>query len=253
MKILNRWFTTLATLVAISLITGCATSGNPAEQNDPFEKFNRSVLTFNLESDRLLLKPVAKAYDRPLPQPVKTGVNNFFSNLWEPMTIANDLLQGKIGYAAQDTMRFVANSTLGVAGIFDVAKDMNMPRRKEDFGQTLAVWGVPEGPYLMLPLLGPSTLRDAAGLIPQYQYGDLVSGLDSPERIYAGGLRAVDTRSRLLDAEDVFELQPDKYLFLREVYRSDRENLIYDGDPPAEDGEDSGDGLIDELLEDEQE
>ncbi len=253
MKNLNRWFTTLTVLVFVSLMIGCATSGNPAEQNDPLEKFNRDMLEFNLEADRLLLKPVAKAYDRHLPQPVKTGVNNFFSNLWEPMTIANDLLQGKIGYAARDTLRFVSNSTLGVAGIFDVAKDMNMPRRKEDFGQTLAVWGVPEGPYLVLPLLGPSTLRDAAGLIPQYQYGDPVARVDSPERIYAEGLRLVDVRSRWLDAEDVFELQPDKYLFLREAYRSDRNNLIYDGNPPAEDDEDSGDGLIDSLLEDEQE
>ena len=253
MKILNRWLTTLTVLVFVSLMIGCATSGNPAEQNDPLEKFNREMLAFNLEADRLLLKPVAKAYDRHLPQPVKTGVNNFFSNLWEPMTIANDLLQGKFGYAARDTLRFVSNSTLGVAGIFDVAKDMNLPRRKEDFGQTLAVWGVPEGPYLVLPLLGPSTLRDAAGLIPQYQYGDPVARVDSPERIYAEGLRLVDVRSRWLDAEDVFELQPDKYLFLREAYRSDRDNLIYDGSPPAEDDEDSGDGLIDSLLEDEQE
>ncbi len=252
MKIFNQPFTTLAMLVLVLLMTGCATSGSPVEQNDPFERFNRAVLEFNIESDRILLKPVAEAYDHLLPKPVKTGVNNFFSNLWEPMTIANDLLQGKIGYAARDTSRFVVNSTIGLFGILDIAKGMNLPRRKEDFGQTLAVWGVPEGPYLVLPLLGPSNLRDAAGLVPQYQYGDPVARLDSSERLYATGLRLVDTRSRNLDAEEILELQPDKYLFLRETYRSGRENLIHDGNPPADSGGDSEDGLIDQLLEDEQ-
>ena len=187
---------------------------------------------------------MAKTYQR-LPQPVRNGVGNFFSNLWEPNTILNDLLQGKFAHAGRDTGRFVINTTLGLFGLMDVATHLDLPKRREDFGQTLAVWGVPAGPYLVLPLFGPSNLRDSAGTIPNYAGADLVYTLDSPERWYASGLRLVDGRARLLGVDDVLDLQPDKYLFLREGYRQQRNHLIYDGNPPA--GLDDDDLL--ELLE----
>ena len=248
---IRNWRTAAGALLMLFALGGCATSGVTApSESDPFENVNRSILEFNLESDRLLLKPVATAYARWIPRPVRTGVNNFFSNLWEPMTIVNDLLQGKLGHAGRDTARFVINSTLGLFGILDVAREMELPRRREDFGQTLAVWGVPSGPYLVLPFLGPSNLRDTAGLVPQYMYGDMLLYLDSPEVYYAGTTRLVDTRSLLLGTDDILDLQPDKYLFLREAYRQQRRSQIYDGNPPVDEAEPSDDALIDLLLED---
>ena len=247
----RNWRTAAGVILMLFALGGCATSGvTTPSQNDPFESVNRSILEFNLESDRVLLKPVASAYARWIPGPVRTGVNNFFSNLWEPMTIVNDLLQGKLGHAGRDTARFVINSTLGFFGILDVASELDLPRRREDFGQTLAVWGVPSGPYLVLPFLGPSNMRDTAGLIPQYMYGDIVLYLDSPEVYYAAATRLVDTRSLLLGTDDILDLQPDKYLFLREAYRQQRRSQIYDGNPPVEEAIPSDDALIDQLLED---
>ncbi len=237
-------------IVLVSFLTGCATTGSLPGDKDPYENFNRSVLDFNLKSDRLILKPIAKTYSRIIPKPVRNGVNNFFSNLWEPMTVVNDLLQGKFHHAARDTTRFIINSTIGVLGIFDVATEMDLPKHREDFGQTLAVWGVPSGPYLVLPLLGPSNLRDTAGLIPQFVYLDAVTQMNNPESYYAGGLRLVDARSLLLGADEIFDVQPDKYLFLREAYRQLRADLIADGKTTDLEGESSEDDLIDQLLED---
>jgi len=241
--------------VAIALIflflSGCATTGPaPTDLGDPYERINRSILTFNLESDKYFLKPLAKGYEFVIPKPIRTGVSNFFSNLWEPMTIVNDLLQGKFGHAGRDSSRFVINTTLGLFGILDIATEMGLPRRKEDFGQTLGVWGVPTGPYLVLPFLGPSNIRDTAGLIPQYMYGDTLLYIDSPESLYASSIRLVDTRSRLLGTDQLLDLQPDKYLFLKEAFRQQRLNQVYDGNPPKLDNDSSDDALIDLLLED---
>lgn len=241
----------LIVTIALVALSGCATNQVDQAYNDPFEGVNRAVLEFNLESDRVILKPIAKTYSKVVPGPIRSGINNFFSNLWEPMTIVNDLLQGKLDHAAQDTMRFLVNSTIGVFGILDVATEMDMPRRKEDFGQTLAVWGVPSGPYLVLPFLGPSNLRDTAGLVPQWVYADALIYLDSPESYYAVAARLVDGRSTLLGADDILDLQPDKYLFLREAYQQNRNNLIHDGNPPSALQGGSEDDLIDQLLEEE--
>ena len=241
----------LTGLLALLTATGlhAQTQTQPATQpgGDPFEGANRAVLNFNFKVDRFILKPVAKTYTR-LPGPVRNGVGNFFSNLWEPSTILNDLLQGKWAHAGRDTGRFAINTILGLGGLMDVATHFNLPKRNEDFGQTLAVWGVPPGPYLMLPLLGPGNLRDVLGSLPEYAGTDLVYALDSPERQYASGLRLVDGRARQLGADDVLDLQPDKYLFLREAYRQRRNHLIHDGNPPAGPADDD---LLDELLEEE--
>ena len=248
----KKWLGAGLLSLVFGLISGCATASSPTEENDPFEKMNRSILEFNLDVDRAILKPVAKSYRKIVPTPVRKGIGNFFSNLWEPMTVVNDLLQGKVGQATNDAFRFLVNTTAGVLGIFDVASALNLPKHKEDFGQTLAVWGMPAGPYLVSPFLGPGNLRDATGLVPQFVYGDAVEYLNSPDSFYAGGVRLVDTRSRLLDADRLLEIQPDPYLFLRETWRQSRTSLIHDGNPPRSGEELSEDELIDQLLQDDQ-
>lgn len=252
------WIAVVLLAFSLSVMSGCATTSSqpsanePANDaaNDPFEKANRAIFAFNLGADRLLLKPLAKGYVRVVPSPIRIGVSNFFSNLWQPMTVLNDLLQGKLGYATRDTGRFLMNTTFGIFGIFDVATEAKLPEHREDFGQTLAVWGVPSGPYLVSPFFGPSNLRDTGGLVPQFIYADAVSYMDSPQAYYARIFRLVDARAQLLGADDILDLQPDKYLFIRESYRQQRRNLIHDGKPPVA-ASDSEDELIDQLLEEE--
>ncbi len=252
---LSRLSTVLLVLTLIFL-GGCASTQSPssrsdaAAENDPFEGVNRAILNFNFKLDDYVVEPAAKGYRAVVPSPVRQGFGNFFSNLWVPNTILNDLLQGKFSYAAQDFSRFFINSTIGVLGIFDVASRLDIPKHREDFGQTLAVWGVESGPYLVLPLLGPSNLRETVGLIPEYAGTDLVTSLDTPERWYATGLRLVNARERLLGTTDVLDLQPDKYLFLREGYRQRRALQIADESAIAADSAEIDEALIDELLED---
>lgn len=249
-----------ACLIALAMLAGgCASTAGTAgagadaeaerrDDRDPLIRANRKVLALNLRADRYVLKPAAQAYSK-LPRPVRRGVGNFFSNLGEPTTVANDLLQGKLRMAGRDAGRFVINTLFGWFGAFDVATALGIPKREEDFGQTLAVWGVPAGPYLVLPLLGPSNLRDFTGsLTPAYMQTDLTANLEYPASLIATGVEAVDARAEFLGADDALELQPDKYLFLRETYRQERAAQIADREP--------GDGalddeLIDELLDDE--
>lgn len=217
----------------VLLLTGCATTGerNPA---DPIEPFNRGVYRVNDAVDRAALKPVARAYREHTPGWFQTGVGHFFTNLSYPWTIVNQLLQGKVVAAGQDTLRFTINTTLGWAGIFDVASGAGLPHHDEDLGQTLGRWGVPPGAYLMLPLLGPSTLRDApsayASLYAEpyywYDYGN--------ERWFALALSTVDKRAGLLALEPAMERVFDKYAFLRDAYLQRRQFLVYDGEPPEE-------------------
>jgi phospholipid-binding lipoprotein MlaA len=233
MRKINQGMIRIFVVILLVAGTGCASTGSAPNAGDPFESVNRSIFEFNLTSDRIFLKPIARGYSRVVPAPVRTGVNNFFNNLWEPWTVVNDLLQGKIYLAARDATRFIFNSTFGILGIFDVATHMDLPRRREDFGQTLGYWGVPPGPYLILPFLGPSNLRDTTGLVPQYLYGDVAFNFGSPESYYVASFRLVDTRAQLLGTDDILDLQPDTYLFLREGYRQQRINLIHDGNPRA--------------------
>ncbi len=250
-KTQSKWASVLLLILSfvmpLIMLSGCATTSSP-EAKDPFEKANRAVLKFNLSSDRWILKPIAKTYARVVPSPLRTGVSNFFSNLWQPMTVLNDLLQGKLGHAGRDSSRFLLNTTLGIFGIFDVASRLKLPEHREDFGQTLAVWGVPSGPYLVLPFFGPSNLRASSGLIPQTVYADVVSYVDSPQIYYVQILRMIAAREQLLGVGDILDLQPDQYLFIRESYRQQRLNLIYDGKPPLLES-DAEDDLINQLLE----
>lgn len=236
----------LLVLVAMLSLGACATTRGPGadaaasadsvdEARDPFEGFNRAMYSFNEKFDTYLLKPVAKGYRAVVPTPARQGVSNFFSNLREPMVMLNDALQGKFTHAASDLGRFLTNSTLGVLGLFDVASRMGLEKRYEDFGQTLAVWGVAEGPYLVLPLLGPSGVRDGVGWVGDY-YAYPVTYME--ERSTAGKVTAmgiVDARTGYLEAGDILyeAAGDDPYVFVREAYRQRRRSLIHDGAAPT--------------------
>ena len=216
-------------------LVGCAT-GPTANPRDPFEPFNRSIFGFNDAVDRTVLKPVATAYRNVTPGVVRTGVGNFFSNLEDFWSLANSLLQLKGRAAADTAVRLSVNTFLGLAGVIDLAGEMGIDRHKEDFGQTLGYWGVPGGPYLVLPLLGNFTLRDAAALPVDFK-GDMVSNLSHKRSRYSlKGLNLIDSRAAFLNASSLIEgAALDKYTFTRDAYLQSRRSAIYDGNAPDED------------------
>lgn len=216
---------------AVLALSGCATSGNP---KDPMEGFNRAMYSVHDGIDTVLLKPVATGYDAVLPDPVQTSVTNFFSNIGDLLISVNNLLQGKVGDGVSDLGRVVMNSTFGVFGLFDVATDAGLPKHDEDFGQTFGRWGVDEGAYVFIPLLGPRTARDTVGVAVDL-WADPMSRIeDVPTRNSLWALRAVNTRANLLPADKVIEEAAlDKYSYIRDAYLQNRRNLVYDGNPPA--------------------
>lgn len=219
--------------IALLLLSGCVTAPGRTTNSDPLQKLNRGVYKFNDVLDKATLKPVAKGYQKITPQWMRTGVSNFFSNLGEPWTIVNELFQGKPKAMGQQTGRFLINTVLGVGGLFDVASRMNLTESKEDFGQTLAVWGVPSGPYVVLPLLGPSSIRDGFGRIPDY-FGHPLSYANVNWKIRTGlaAVDAVSAREKLLSIEGVLNKAYDPYSVVRDVWVQQREYEIYDGNPP---------------------
>jgi len=209
------------------------------DNKDPWEGLNRNIHGFNDVMDTYLARPVAKAYRAVLPRFVRTGVGNFFSNLGEVPTTINDLLQAKPGDALTSSGRFVINSTVGVLGLFDVASWAGIKEHREDLGQTLAVWGVGSGPYLVIPFLGPSTLRDSLSIYPNYQFSLVNYAPITTEESY--GILALDLihrRHNLLSQEAL--IQGDKYIFYRDVYLQNRQYEINDG--VVEDSFDAGFG-----------
>jgi phospholipid-binding lipoprotein MlaA len=224
-----RWALALCALV---LMTGCATGPN-ANPADPLEPLNRQVARFNDTVDDAVLRPVATVYQKALPSPIRAGVNNFFSNLTDVWSFANSVAQLKLQDSAQTFMRLNVNTVFGLAGILDVATELGIDRHYEDFGQTLGRWGVPSGPYLVLPLLGPSTVRDAAALIVDVN-GDPVNYInDIPVRNSMYALRLVDIRSKLLRASALLDdAALDRYSFTRDAFLARRRNEVHDGDLP---------------------
>ena len=225
-------------LILAGAVSGCAhTSNNP---RDPLESFNRGVYTFNDTLDNVILKPVAIGYRTVLPQFARTGVRNFFSNLDDVTVIINSLLQFKLPQALSDTGRFVINSTVGVLGFVDVATHLGLEKHNEDFGQTLGYWGIGSGPYLVLPLLGPSSFRDGIGRLGD-MYTDLVWYIDRDTTRYIMlGTRVVSNREALLDSEKILDAAAiDRYAFIRDAYLQRRRNLVHDGNPPLEPEEDA--------------
>lgn len=220
---------------------------------DPWERFNRSMYAFNSGLDKAILKPVAIGYKNVTPTPVQKGVSNFFSNLGEVGNIFNNLLQGKVDATASSSWRFIINSTAGWFGIFDVASEMGLKKQKEDFGETLGYWGISSGPYLVLPLFGPSTLRDSTDVpVGFYTPGaKAFFNLHWDEALAVSGLDLVETRASLLSLESL--IIGDEYEFVRDVYLQNRQNAVYDGNPPVDDdawGDDDweDDGWGDEEL-----
>lgn len=217
------------------LLSACATVNGPASEQDPWEGFNRSVYAFNDAVDRNVARPIAEAYDNVVPEPIDTGITNFFSNLGDIGVLINDLLQLKLDKAVSDLGRITWNSTVGLLGFIDVATPMGFEKRDEDFGQTLGYWGVPSGPYLVLPLLGPSTVRDSAALPADWAADPLIMLEDNEVAWGAVTLRVVDTRAGLLRASRVIEQAAlDPYAFMRDAWLQRRRSQIYDGNPPME-------------------
>ncbi|WP_438464668.1 MlaA family lipoprotein [Marinomonas sp. PE14-40] len=219
---------------------------------DPWERFNRSMYAFNSGLDKAILKPVAIGYKNVTPTPVQKGVSNFFSNLGEVGNIFNNLLQGKIDATASSSWRFIINSTAGWFGIFDVASEMGLKKQKEDFGETLGYWGISSGPYLVLPLFGPSTLRDSTDVpVGFYTPGaKAFFNLHWDEALAVSGLDLVETRASLLSLESL--IIGDEYEFVRDVYLQNRQNAVYDGNPPVDDDAWGDDGWEDDDWGDEE-
>ncbi len=224
-------------VLAALLVSACASNPDfkpSAPDTDPWEKLNRSIYTFNDTVDRYSTKPIAKGYRAVLPQFMRTGVTNLSNNLREPRSALNNLLQGKPGRSISDLSRFVINSTAGVAGLIDWATMAGIERYDEDFGQTLAVWGVPDGPFVVIPILGPSTLRDAIAL-PIDIVTDAGYWIDSSsirDKLYI--LRTIDLRYRLLTAERFLEDAKDPYITIRESFLQNRQFQIADGNLPED-------------------
>ncbi|MBR9903326.1 MAG: VacJ family lipoprotein [Gammaproteobacteria bacterium] len=217
-------------LVTLLATGGCASTqmAENAAPEDPWEGFNRKVFAFNDVLDRYALKPVAKGYRTITPDPVETGVGNFFANLGEVRTAINSVLQGKPANAGLATSRFLINSTVGIGGLLDYATLMEITADKEDFGQTLAVWGWQDSRYLVLPLLGPSTLRDTTGMPADMTSYPLYYVDDDAFRLSLTALNVIDIRAGLLDQEEL--IRGDRYRFIRDAYLQSRQFEVSDGE-----------------------
>jgi phospholipid-binding lipoprotein MlaA len=221
-------------LAASLLLVGCA-SAPSANPKDPWESMNRSVASFNDKLDDNVLKPVATGYRNVVPDLIQTGVRNVFNNFADMWSTVNNLLQLKPLNTAESLGRVIVNTVFGIYGIFDVATYIKLERHPEDFGQTLGYWGVPSGPYLVLPLFGPSTLRDGASLPVDFAVSPTQYIDDIPTRNQVFALRLVSKRAELLKSGNMLEQASiDKYSFTRDAYLQYRRSQIYDGNPPDE-------------------
>lgn len=217
----------VAMLGVAAAMTGCATLG----EKDPYERYNRTVFEFNDTVDRHALKPAATAYKTVLPSFVQTGVSNFFGNLSDVWSSANNLMQGKGERGLSDITRVVINTTFGLGGVIDFASDAGLKRHSEDFGQTLGYWGVPAGPYVMLPLLGPSTFRDTIALPVDIAADPWGTGITATERNIGTVVRVIDQRAALLDATTLLEgAALDRYEFIRDGFLQRRKGQVFDGE-----------------------
>jgi phospholipid-binding lipoprotein MlaA len=219
-------------LALSGLLTGCAAL--PPGERDPrdrFERTNRAVYRFNDGLDRNIARPLAKGYVKVTPAPVRTGVSNFFQNLFYPTVIVNDLLQGKLRSFGGDTARLVVNTTLGIGGLFDPATQMGLPAGDEDFGQTLGRWGVPMGPYVVLPVFGPSSARDTVGFAGDWFTDPKNYVRNTYVSVGLSGASLLDLRAELLATDEVLARSYDPYVFVRNAYLRRREFQVKDGTP----------------------
>lgn len=233
---MNNGMSLLSILLVSLLLAGCAGTQNrhtdPA--HDPWEGFNRKVYAFNDGLDKVV-RPVAVAYDKIMPDPLQRGVGNFFRNLDAPVTIVNQVLQGKFKESGTSLGRFLINSTIGLLGFFDVATKMGLPFYNEDLGQTLATWGYDNSRYLVLPVFGPSTFRDGVSRYADSFYHPVGYAIHGYNEWGYWIIRGIDTRARYLDQDYELKQAYDPYVLMRDVWMQNREYEIYDGDPPLQD------------------
>ncbi|MGQ3685553.1 MAG: MlaA family lipoprotein [Candidatus Loosdrechtia sp.] len=245
----------LLAIAAAGLLGGCASTPRDPEGRDPYDPFeplNRKVFAFNMAVDRAVLRPVARGYDAAVPRPVKSGVANFFDNLATPLWMLNHLLQGNLAEAGRQGGRFLLNSTGGVLGVFDVAGRGGIDRQRASFDQTLGKWGVPSGPYLMVPFIGPNTPRSGLGWYARYHTDIIWNYLDDHRSLRDKliVLEIVDTRRRLLPLDGMIERAPDSYIFVREAYR---QRVEFEIRGPGHPDDDIGLDFEDEIWDDDDE
>ena len=222
-------------LILLSGAAGAAESAAPTSPKDPLERFNRSMFDFNDALDRAALKPLAEGYRQVVPELMRTGVDNFFGNLGDVWSAVNHLLQGKVLGSSQMTLRVATNTVFGLGGVLDPATEFGLERQPEDLGQTLGRWGMPAGPYLVLPLLGPSSVRDAAAM-PADPASTPLNAINDAGAVFGlSGLQLISTRAGLLGAGKLLDdVALDRYSFLRDAYLARRRNQVFDGNPPEE-------------------
>ncbi len=231
----------LGALILTGTVSGCSTVPSSQDKNDPWEGWNRDVHGFNKDFDDAILKPLAKGYQDVVPNPVDEGITNIFSNINDIGVTINDFLQLKFLQGGMDASRFLINTTAGLVGVFDVARELDLPKHDEDFGQTLGVWGIPSGNYMVLPFLGASSPRDTVGLIGDALFNPLTyvsffgGFAANVATASATAVDVTDTRSDLMSSEKIVnEASVDRYDFVKNSYKQRREFLIYDGNPPEE-------------------
>ncbi|MFL2547286.1 MAG: VacJ family lipoprotein [Candidatus Rariloculaceae bacterium] len=226
--------------------TGCASteSRSSAEAYDPFENANRAIFRFNRQADRYVLRPIASGYHRITPDPLERSISKFLLNLSSPIVVVSDLLQGKFNQAASDTGRFLVNSTIGVFGFLDPATHLGLPYHEENLGQAFGTWGIGQGPYLVVPIFGPFTLRDGAGRILELPLELIWHIDDNNVQLGLTLMYYLDKRTRLLAGDEALASAIDPYVFLRDAYMQRGRYLLYDGEPPPID-----DGFEDEYSE----
>jgi phospholipid-binding lipoprotein MlaA len=236
----SRQLFILISLLVVGQLAACATSPGSTEEkpvrseSDPWEPMNRIIYRGNRAFDSVTFKPIAKGYTKLLPTTVRRSITNFSVNLLVPRSAVNNFLQGKVKRGFDDIARFLFNTTIGIGGLFDVASAAGLEQYNENFSQTMAVWGVPEGPYLVLPFLGPQSLLDAVMLPADIRFDPLFHYDNSSVRDKLYLLRVIDLRARLLPAEKFMQESKDPYITLRESYSQVRMNKIYDGNPPED-------------------
>ncbi len=224
-----------ALLCSAGLLQGCSTFGakSAGDRLDPWEKWNRKVFSFNEALDEKLLKPVATGYSNIVPQPIRRGVDNFFANAADAWSAVNNLLQGKLNAGFEDLVRFGTNTVFGLGGVLDIASEFGLDHHYEDFGQTLGVWGVGQGAYIVWPLLGPSSVRESFAMPLDRAVTPALVIRSGAVRTEITALQIVNTRAGLLGASKVLDdIALDKYTFVRDAYLQRRRSLVYDGDEP---------------------
>jgi phospholipid-binding lipoprotein MlaA len=243
MPLNHRFFCQFLVGLLTLFLVGCATipEGQVRSKADPWEALNRNVYVFNTNLDDYVVRPLTKVYEYAVPEIVRSRFSNVFANVGDVFTAVQQLLQGKPKTALDDLIRVFVNTTIGLGGIFDVATEAGLEKHKEDFGQTFGVWGIPSGPYVVLPILGPSSLRDAFGWVADLNTDILINQIDNvPVRNIVSGVRIVDQRLKYLNASGLLAgVAFDQYSFVRDAYLQRRRFLIYDGEPPLIDDYDA--------------